>query len=88
MAAEKLQSQCEEKDKSTRIQTQLTHIWKSTGRQPHSHRTHQCARHNKQIGMRIIHTDTDLLDQRKDDERRNSVRYESSNDKYQGREYD
>lgn len=66
----------------------ITHIRKSTSRQPHSCTTHQRAPHNQQIRVRILHVLADLLDERQDNQRGHRVTDEGRHDEYQRREHD
>lgn len=60
-----------------------THIRKPAGRQPHSSRAHDGTTHNQQVRMRILHPSTNLVHQRKDNQRSNGMGDESCDDEDQ-----
>lgn len=60
-----------------------THIRKPAGRQAHCNRTHQRARHNEQIRVRVFHSNAYLLHEREDNQCRNGVRNERRHDEDQ-----
>lgn len=63
-----------------------THIGEPACGQGHCNGTHQGTGHDQKIGVGVFHVDTDLTDQRQDNQSSNGMGNEGGNDKNQGAE--